>query len=342
MLYRRELYMNDTLFWDIVDSYDLVYCSDVDAHAERDEATYIDSDDTFVIDNSDFYYCDICGRWVSEWYWNSALDCCEDCEDSKRIVKPYHYHKGDYVPYGDSNKRIGAEIEVDTEDWRINREDVAREVADILGDRAFMEEDGSLSEEGFEIITHPHDFESFKELPFKKTFEMLISEGYRAHDTTTCGLHLHFSKNWFGDTEAERVQSIAKMIMFYDKNWDVLLKLSRRDDVGYCTRGYEYDAISADDILTERENVAEQLVSDKKHGSRYTAVNLTPYDRHGTVEFRLGRGTLNYKTFMAWVDIHRAICEQSRIRKNLNFACWINPDTVDANTIEYITSKVEL
>ena len=338
-MYNHSLYVTDRLFRDICDYYDLVYCSDVDNYCERSEATYIDSDDEYVLDTYGYHYCEHCDRWVSDWYWNDSLGCCEDCEDNLLLVKSYHYHKGCYTPYGDSNKRIGVEIETDTNDWTADREDVARQVYDILGEHVYFEEDGSLSENGFEIISQPHDLYAFKAVNWRKAFKTLIDNGYRAHDTDNCGLHVHFSKEWCGSTEAERVQSIAKMVMFYDKNWETLYKLSRRTQTEYCRRDYAYDVISADNVIRDGAE-ATKLVEDKKHGTRYTAVNLTCYDRHGTIEFRLGRGTLNFDTFMAWIDIHRAICEESRTAKTYNFEEWINADTVEADTINYINQRL--
>lgn len=339
-MYNHSLYVTDRLFRDICDYYDLVYCSDVDNYCERSEATYIDSDDEYVIDTYGYHYCEHCDRWVSDWYWNSSLECCEDCEDNLLLVKNYHFHKGYYHHYGSSPLEIGVEVETDTESWSADREKVAQFVYDILGDHVYFEEDGSLSDEGFEIISQPHDLESFKALRWRDAFKTLIENDYRAHDTDTCGLHVHFSKHWLGETEAERVQSIAKLVMFYDKNFETLYKLSRRSNTEYCRRDYAYDAISASDVLGEKQDTVNKLVEDKKHGSRYTAVNLTCYDRHGTIEFRLGRGTLNYKTFMAWIDLHRAICEQSRTAKTYRFEEWINADTVEAETMEYINKRL--
>lgn len=340
-MYNHSLYVTDRLFREICDYYDLVYCSDVDNYCEREEATYIDSDGEYVLDTYGYHYCEHCDRWVSEWYWNDSLECCEDCENDLLLVKSYHYHKGYYRPYGDSNKRIGVELEVDSNNWCADREEVARAVYEILGDRVYFEEDGSLSDIGFEIISQPHDLEALKALNWSDAFRSLIDNEYRSHDTDTCGLHLHFSKEWCGDTEAERVRSVAKIVMFYDKNWEALYKLSRRDNTEYCRRDYAYDAISGDDVLTADADTITKLVEDKKHGTRYTAVNLTPYDRHGTIEFRLGRGTLNYKTFMAWIDLHRAICEQSRTAKSYRFSEWINADTVSAETMNYINRRLK-
>ena len=337
--YSHDLFITSRLMRQIADEYDLVYCEDVERWQERDEATYITDEDIYVYHTDDYYYCEHCGRWWSYYEYNTHRDICYECERELLLVRDYHAHKGDYIRFGEGSLLIGAEIETDTDNWMADREEMARTVKNILGEHAYFEEDGSLSEEGFEIITQPHSLEAFKELPLREAFSALIDNDYRAHDTTTCGLHLHFSREWFGDTEAERVQNIAKMVMFYDKNWDKLYKLSRRDSTDSCARDYAYTNIDGDNVLRNIES-AENLIDNKKYGSRYTAVNLTCYDRHGTVEFRLGRGTLNYNTFMAWVDLHRAIAEQSRTQRSYNFNAWINADTVEANTMDYITRRL--
>ena len=332
----ESLFVSYALMDRIVGEYDLVYCSDISAYAEREESYFIEDEGEWVSDNSDYYYCEHCGCWYSSWAWNDSLDCCENCADDLLLVRNYHANKGNYIYYGNVPYRIGAEVEVDTDDWTANREETARKVQNILGEHAYYEEDGSLSEEGFEIITHPHTIDEFFRLEWEKVFSVLLDDGYRAHDAGNCGLHLHFSREWFGETEAERVQNIARLVMFYDRNFETLLKLSRRVETGYCERDYISNHYA--DIETEAD--AENLVDDKKCGSRYTAVNLTCYDRHGTIEFRLGRGTLNYNTFRAWVDIHRAIVEQSTRPHSYDFTEWVNASTVEPNTLDYINRRL--
>lgn len=334
--FNESLYITSRLMEQIAYDYDLVFCEDINAYAERDESYYIEDDGCWVSDNSDYYYCEHCGCWVSEWNWNDSLGCCCSCEDELCLVKNYHANKGNYTYFGSVPFRIGAEVEVDSDSWLADREDTARKVYDILGEHAYYEEDGSLSENGFEIITQPHTIDEFFRLEWARVFDILLADDYRAHDAGNCGLHLHFSREWFGETEAERVQNIARLVMFYDRNFDTLLKLSRRVETGYCER--DYISRQYDDIETERD--AENLVDDKKCGSRYTAVNLTCYDRHGTVEFRLGRGTLNYKTFRAWIDLHRAIVEQSRKPHTYDFNEWVNENTVEPSTLEYINRRL--
>lgn len=332
----ESFYITYALAERIIDEYDLVYCSDIEAYAERDEAYYIEDCDEWVHDNSDYYYCSQCGCWYSSWAWNDRLDCCNNCAEDLMMVKPYHYHKGSYTYYGNVPYRIGAEIEVDTDNWCAERDRVARSIDEYLSGHAVYEEDGSLSDEGFEIITEPHTIDEFFKLNWREVFQILIDEDYRAHDSGNCGLHLHFSREWFGETEAERVQNVARLVMFYDKNFDTLYRLSRRTQTDYCERDY----ISRDFTDIESDEDAERLVDSKKCSSRYTAVNLTNYDRIGTIEFRLGRGTLNYDTFRAWIDIHRAIAEQSRRAKTYDFNEWINSSTVEPNTMDYVNRRL--
>lgn len=320
----------------IISDYDLVYCEDISAYAEFEESYYIEDEACWVSDNSEYYYCDHCGCWYSRWAWNERHDCCENCANDISLVKDYHYHKGDYTYFGNVPYRIGAEIEVDTDNWYVNREDVAALVDEYLNGHVVYEEDGSLSDEGFEIITQPHTFDEFFKLEWREVFRVLIESDYRAHDAGNCGLHLHFSREWFGGTESERVQSVARLVMFYDRNFDTLLRLSRRSETSYCERDY----ISRNFTDIECTEDAENIIDSKKCSSRYTAVNLTNYDRIGTIEFRLGRGTLNYDTFRAWVDIHRAIVEMSRRATTYNFADWVNVDTVEPSTMDYINRRL--
>ena len=55
-----------------------------------------------------------------------------------------------------------------------------------------------------------------------------VSMGYRSHQATTCGLHVHISRDAFGRTEQAQEAAIARLLFFVEKHWNELLKFSRR------------------------------------------------------------------------------------------------------------------
>lgn len=37
--------------------------------------------------------------------------------------------------------------------------------------------------------------------------------GYRSHQTSTCGLHIHINRNAFGDNQSEQEEAISKILV---------------------------------------------------------------------------------------------------------------------------------
>jgi hypothetical protein len=122
--------------------------------------------------------------------------------------------------------------------------------------------------------------------------------GYRSHQANTCGLHVHVNRTAFGDTEEDQDACIARILYFFEKHWEELLKFSRRTprqlERWAARYGYKDRPM---DILDEA----------KKHClGRYTCVNLT---NRNTIEFRIFRGTLKYNTLLATLELVDRICD---------------------------------
>ena len=107
------------------------------------------------------------------------------------------------------------------------------------------------------------------------------------------------NRDAFGETEEAQDAVIARVLYFFEQNWEELLKFSCRTPrqlERWATR-YGY-----------REQPKELLDHAKKgyHGGRYTSVNLTNTD---TIEFRIFRGTLKYNTLIATLQLLDRICD---------------------------------
>lgn len=88
--------------------------------------------------------------------------------------------------------------------------------------------DGSL-ESGIEIVSHPMSLDYHcNEMPLAQVLEEARSLRYRSHGAGTCGLHVHVSRRAFGDVEAQQEACIARILYFFEKHWEELLKFSRR------------------------------------------------------------------------------------------------------------------
>ena len=251
--------------------------------------------------------CSCCGRILHEddVYYRSRDDdeplclSCYNREQDHRTIQDYYY-KPEPLFRGDGPRYFGVELEID-EAGEDN--DSARRIMEIANgnglENLYCKHDGSL-DDGFELVTHPMTLEyHMKEMPWAKVLQEAIRLGYVSHQTTTCGLHVHVNRDAFGASEAEQDAVIARILYFFEKNWEELLKFSRRTprQLEHWAARYGY-----------KDQPKELLDHAKKgsHGGRYTSVNLTNAD---TIEFRIFRGTLKYNTLIATLQLVDRVCD---------------------------------
>lgn len=54
--------------------------------------------------------------------------------------------------------------------------------------------------------------------------------GYRSHQTSTCGLHIHVNRKSLGLDSIEQETVISRILYFVEHHWNELLKFSRRSE----------------------------------------------------------------------------------------------------------------
>ena len=113
--------------------------------------------------------------------------------------------------------------------------------------------------------------------------------GATSHDTTTCGLHIHFTRSFFNE-EAEN-----KIITIFERFQNELIRFSRRkySEIMHWTK---FNATDLKNI--DVENVKK--IKPAYLSGRYNCINLT---NRKTIECRLFRGTLKYETFIACFEL---------------------------------------
>lgn len=251
--------------------------------------------------------CERCGRIIhldDAYYEDDDEDAplCYDCHTHARrnkMIEDYYY-KPEPLFRGNGSRYFGVELEIDGagED-----DDSARQIMEIANgsgtENLYCKHDGSL-DDGFELVTHPMTLDyHMKEMPWAGILQEAVSLGYTSHQARTCGLHVHVNRNAFGSTEEAQDAVIARILYFFEKNWEELLKFSRRTQrqLEHWAARYGY-----------KEQPQEILEHAKKggHGGRYTCVNLTNAD---TIEFRMFRGTLKYNTLIATLQLVDRVCD---------------------------------
>ena len=290
----------------------------------------------------DNYYtnCEDCGALIhnDDAYYEDDDDYphCHDCYEKRMIypIKGYNY-KPEPRFYGSGNLFLGVELEVDKGGENDDNAQVLLSIANTIGERIYCKHDGSL-EEGFEIVSHPMTLGYHtNEMNWNKVFNEAISMGYRSHQTQTCGLHIHVSKNAFGDTYDEQEQTVGRVVFFVEKHWNEIVKFSRRtiDNLNRWSARYATISSTDEETYTKAKN---------RYLGRYVAVNL---ENSNTIEFRIFRGSLNHNTFLATLQFVDEICNLAINMSNgeiegmswSDFVSRISP--CKAELIDYLRQK---
>ena len=267
-------------------------------------------------DYHDYVRCDGCGDFIRSddsygddgYYCEHCWEEMEESEDSD-IIREYHdgpgiYFNGNMQWYSMSEEqknKVYYGLEIETDDGN-SRDCYAEELYDISHEETlfFMEGDGSL-DYGVEIISQPMDWEHVKTFPFEEIHRIARKNGFKSHDTRTCGLHIHFSRQPFSEN-MELFE--AKLVYYFEKFEDEIESIARRKYGQWC-EGFKITNNDGKPGTTdEMINKLEYLKGG--HGDRYHAVNLTNED---TIEIRVFKGTLNESTLLASVEFVKLATE---------------------------------
>lgn len=269
-----------------------------------------------TLELGEYCYCELCASYVADFDYLSDDEGCIFCaeeREKKSVIEDYtqsHKHNETPLFFGEhkgSFVGMGFELEVDSKEYI--SEATNNNVASNLISACGLEEgevrfahDGSLSY-GFECISEPHTVKEFwrKAPQWARMLAYLSKNGYSSHDVGTCGLHVHVSREMFGKNEAEQTSAIAKVMVFFDENWEDCKCLSRRRDFGYC----EKNAC----IKDAPSNYYCWKKSASRQKGHYVALNN---GNSHTFEYRLGRGTLNAWSFFSWIDFVLTITKNSK------------------------------
>lgn len=236
----------------------------------------------------DVAICDGCGDFVEVSdvrYDQDGNTLCQECYNRNLVNLMHDYSfKPRPIFHGSTARRYGVELEIDggTRSGCISGLNNLSEDENLF----YLKSDGSLSSCGIEIVTHPCDLEYHRtEFIWKDIVKVAKEHGYRSHDTTTCGLHIHVSRAGITD------ETILKIILLMDRFYDDILPISRRKRGSYESYASRYSMQSAS---------IREVYNKNDH---YKMVNLTDQ----TVEMRIFKGTLNTKSILASIEFYDAI-----------------------------------
>lgn len=272
-------------------------CNECGGVFEEDEAYCGDNGNFYCVEcfNDGFFTCERCGNVYSlehEYQYEHEGDIyCSECFDELNMQNIYNYH--DYPDFvlkkcdDEDEPEFYLGIENEIECYDLDRQQVAKQIYDNLD--CYVAKDGSLNN-GLEIITHPMSFKYLQEHKdeIKNCFEKLSGEGCKSHDTDTCGLHIHVSR------PCEDV--VNKIILVMETYKNELIKFSRRSESNL-NRWAQFFSDNVERYFNSLQFIEEHKNDNPK---RYLALNL---ENDKTIEFRFFRGTLNFNTFMASIEL---------------------------------------
>lgn len=265
-------------------------------------------------------------------------------ERKRKYIHEYNY-KPEYIPHympsenKDTTALFGCEIEVDCGG---ESEEHAKEVLkimcgvnpndenNVLEDKMYCTHDGSLRA-GIEFDSMPASLEYHKnKMKYKEMFEYLDKNGYKAHDTETCGLHIHVNRTYLGKSELMQQLTISKILYILEKFNEQICVIARRDN--------SYSRFVGKDEVNKSLN---KLYNKYYDTGKKVALNLKHDD---TIEFRCFKGTLKYETFILTIEFVKNIVDYAKLIniEQIELIKWKDlMDTFSDKLKEYYNIRLE-
>lgn len=269
-------------------------------------------------DDDNFHWDDEEDCRVHYNYGGSSGELLGDYHDSKRHQHPI---SSDWT-LANGNRYFGVELEIES---KVDRHSKIQSIHDVVnlgnevGTRCFFERDGSLTQ-GFEIVTQPMGLDLHSNFWSWLQKKELV-QGLRSHNTNTCGLHVHVSRNVLQQLQ------LNKMITFvnHPDNAKLIQSIARRYDTNYAQ-------IKVKTVSNATENC-----------DRYDAININTTDRK-TVEFRIFKGTLKYQSVMAAIQFVNSLtlfCSQDHFDLSTErFLEFISKQPDNEHLLPYINERM--
>lgn len=281
------------------------YCENCNQVVNRDES-YIGTDDNNYCSNcynDRFTTCEACGDTIciddSFYDEDEGSSFCSECYDEGLL------HQCSYKPSPVFQKEtyentlyLGFELEVETEN---GKKELAENVLEYLqnlklDNRFYFKRDGSVPD-GFEIVSHPTTMKCYHKRHQLYNIIKYLKTKSISYNSKNCGLHFHVNKDFFDKND------VHKLLLFFNNAENAITIFSQRTQRqidSYCK--FEDFGISDYKYFT-KEFPKKWYYPDEN--DRYMAINIIP---DTTVEFRIFRGTLDYKRFLASMQFVDAVC----------------------------------
>lgn len=144
---------------------------------------------------------------------------------------------------------------------------------------------------------------------YKEMFKYLDEQGYKGHDCSNAGLHIHANRSYLGKTKLQQELVISKILYIIEKFNDEICVIGRRHT--------DYSRFVGD---RGKDDTAITLFGKYSEGKK-AALNLQHPD---TIEFRMFKSTLKYETFLLTLEFVKNIIDYAKSVsiEEIEFASW--------------------
>lgn len=263
------------------------------------------------------------GRIVTSTQIADAMSFFHD-KYEKRLtykgVQGYHHHHGETPNAPIKSVRghkIGVELEVEFK----NRDGKTRWHDKAKSNWFYCERDGSLNDNGVEIITVPMNPNDIKS---RATWEPLIeylSKKAQSWDSPRCGLHVHIGREILGSNPEQQSETIGKLLYLYHHfvndtpmNKKIFGRNRAYNEKDGKTREGDAVATLGSGVLKLKEikDTLKKGMIEKSSSDRYFDINL---QNSNTIEFRKGRGSIKVSRIIMVIEYCEMMCKYAKSAK---------------------------
>jgi hypothetical protein len=152
-------------------------------------------------------------------------------------------------------------------------------------------------------VTHPHSLDAYRKEFSWESFAQFRKDGLRSWNTSTCGLHVHVSRDAFGVPYDNRTDNFSRHIRTRQAHELRFIKLIYDNERQVCRlAGRKSDSYAN---FQDRNNLTNKVFRGRDIGGRHAAVNTY---NDSTLEVRIFKGSLKHeRVLMALEFVHSAV-----------------------------------
>lgn len=272
-----------------------------------------------------WHSCSECGTIYQ--YEDGAIDCCYQQDSnihnySYRPTPEFHEVREDGLVHSHFGPitgvlYMGIELEI-AKMARCVDDFIDTTINDRFGNFAYFKEDGSIGDDGAELVTMPATLQAFERVfPFD-ALDNARKNGARSFHYQSCGFHVHVSRSAFSATHMWR------FIKFQLNNPKLCQAVAQREESSYATWHYEEN---------ERTSLPDYVKGKRSNGRRYLAIN---FQNRATVELRYFKGNILRAAIMKNVEFVQSIYDYT---KHMSFQQVVQGHLSDLKYMQWLSMQ---